>query len=232
MTQLSDFPFGIVGFDLDGTLLDTAGDLGVALNHALGLAGRAPVTPQAARSMIGAGTRHMLSRGLEATGGAVPPAEMDQLTAALVAYYGAHIAQYSQPYPGCIAMLDALAARGVALAVVTNKLEHLAVRLLTEMGLAGRFYTIIGGDTLGPRANGTSSAKPAPDLLHEMLARAPQQGRAAYVGDTHFDVGAAKAADLPCVAVSFGFCDRPIGELGADAVIDHFDELAGALERL
>ena len=227
MTQLLDFPFGIVGFDLDGTLLDTAGDLGVALNHALGLAGRAPVTPQAARSMIGAGTRHMLSRALEATGGAVPPAEMDQLTAALVAYYGAHIAQYSQPYPGCIAMLDALAARGVALAVVTNKLEHLAVRLLTEMGLARRFYTIIGGDTLGPRR-----AKPAPDLLHEMLARAPQRGRAAYVGDTHFDVGAAKAAGLPCVGVSFGFCDRPIGELGADAVIDHFDELEAALERL
>ena len=226
MTKLPDFPFAIVGFDLDGTLLDTAGDLRGALNHALGLAGRAPMEPAEARRMVGAGTRTMLSRALEATGGAVPPGQMDQLTAELVAYYSAHIAENTSPYPGCLAMLDDLAARGVALAVVTNKLEHLAVKLMSDMGLAQRFYTIIGGDTLGP-----GRAKPAPDLLREMLARAPQAGRAAYVGDTSFDVGAAKAAGLPCVAVSFGFCDGPVGELGADAVIDHFDALAGALER-
>ena len=232
MTQILGLPFQIVGFDLDGTLLDTSGDLAAALNHALSVAGRPAVTPQAAWSMIGAGTRTMLSRALYATGGPVERAQMDHLTNTLVTYYAAHIAQHTRPYPGCIAMLDALAARGAALAVVTNKLEHLAVKLLTEMGLADRFYTIIGGDTLGPGNHGTSRAKPAPDVLHEMLARAPQKGRAAFVGDTSFDVGAARAAGLPCVAVSFGFCDHPAGELGADAVIDHFDQLEAALERL
>ena len=227
MTKNHGLPFQIVGFDLDGTLLDTAGDLAAALNHALSVAGRPAVTPQAARSMIGAGARHMLSRALDATGGPVERAQMDHLTNTLVTYYAAHIAQHTRPYPGCIAMLDALAARGAALAVVTNKLEHLAVKLLTEMGLADKFYTIIGGDTLGP-----GRAKPAPDLLHEMLARAPHKGRAAYVGDTTFDVGAARAAGLPCVALSFGFCDSPPHSLGADTVIDHFDELEAALERL
>jgi len=226
------FPFPIVGFDLDGTLLNTAADLRVALNHALGLVGRAPLGPEAARRMTGAGTRAMLTRALAATGGPLPAPEVERLTAALVAHYARHIAVHTRPYPGCVAMLGRLAARSVALAVVTNKPEHLAVQLLGELGLSHRFYTIIGGDTLPPGPDGTSRAKPAPDLLHEMLARAPQKGRAAYVGDTCFDVEAARAAGLPCVVVSFGFAEGPITALGADAVIDHFDELIGVLERL
>ena len=108
-----------------------------------------------------------------------------------------------------------------------DKLERLAARLMAELGLTERFYTIIGGDTLGP-----GRAKPKPDLLHEMLARAPREGRAAYVGDTTFDTGAARAAAIPCVAVSFGFNDLPPHELGADAVINHFDQLVPVLARL
>ena len=77
---------------------------------------------------------------------------------------------------------------------MTNKLEHLARRLLDELGLSPRLYTIIGGDTLGP-----GRAKPAPDLLLEMVARGglSAHGRAAYVGDSSFDTGAARAAHLP-----------------------------------
>jgi phosphoglycolate phosphatase len=98
--------------------------------------------------------------------------------------------------------------------------------VLGELGRTGRFCTIIGGDTLGP-----GRAKPARDQLDEMIVRAGG-GRAAYVGDTTFDTLAAKAAGLPCVAVSFGFNDLPPAELGADAVIDHFDQLIPALEKL
>jgi phosphoglycolate phosphatase len=123
-------------------------------------------------------------------------------------------------------MLDALAACGVCLAVATNKREDLALRLFDELGLASRFAAIIGGDTLGP-----GTAKPAPDMLHAMVEQCGG-GRAAFVGDTTFDVGAARAAGLPVVAVRFGFCDLPPDELGADAVIDHFDELVPALEAL
>ena len=115
-------------------------------------------------------------------------------------------------------------------AVVTNKLERLAVEIFAELGLTDRFFTVIGGDTLGP-----GRAKPKPDLIELMLERAgggERPIRAAFVGDTTYDTGAAAAAGIPCVAVSFGFNDRAPQDLGATAVIDHFDELIPVLERL
>jgi len=223
---MHNFPFDLVGFDLDGTLLDTSGDLGEALNHALALAGRPPVARQDVYALVGGGTKVMLQRALERSGGALPEEETAALTAKLVAYYEAHIARHTKPYAGALAMLDALAAQGVKLALVTNKLEHLARKLLDELGLSQRFVTIIGGDTLG-----AGRAKPKPDLLQLMVERSGAQ-RPAYVGDTSFDTGAARAAGIPCVVVSFGFCDAPPHELGGSAVIDHFDELIPALTTL
>jgi phosphoglycolate phosphatase len=220
------FPFAIVGFDLDGTLLDTSADLGVALNHALGLAGRPSVPDTEVRGLIGGGAKVMLERAMAVTGGPMPEDELADLHRALIAHYRENIAVHSRLFPGGADMLDALDARGVKVAVVTNKAEDLAVRLLDELGLSPRLATIIGGDTLGP-----GRAKPKPDLLHEMLDRLGG-GRAAYVGDTTFDTGAAQAAGLPCVAVSFGFNDVPLDTMGADAVIDHYDELVPTLERL
>lgn len=219
-------PFDVVGFDLDGTLLDTSLDLGVALNHALALAGRAPVPMEEVRDLVGGGTRVMLARALERSGEILPEPEMAALTAELVKHYEANIAVHTRLFAGGAQMLDLLEARGVRLALVTNKLEHLAVKLLEELGLASRFATIIGGDTLG-----AGHAKPKPDLLHLMVQRTGAQ-RPAYVGDTSFDTGAARAAGIPCVAVSFGFNDRPVAQLEADAVIDHFDQLLPALAQL
>jgi len=222
---MDDFPFDIVGFDLDGTLLDTHADLGAAVNHALDLAGRPAVPADKVRSLIGGGGKKMLERALILTGG-VPEAEFPDLHQALLGYYEANIAVHTRPFAGCEAMLGTLAAHGAKLAVVTNKSEALAVKLLDELSLSPRFYTIIGGDTLGP-----GRAKPAPDQLHEMIARAGG-GNAAYVGDTTFDSLAAKAAGLPCVAVSFGFNDLLPEEMGASAVIDHFDQLVPVLKGL
>lgn len=223
---MARFPFDIVGFDLDGTLLDTHADLGAALNHALVRAGRPAVPAGSVRDLIGGGAKQMLDRALAVTGGPLPAEVVRTLHAELIDFYRANIAVHSGLFPGGAEMLDGLAGRGAKLAVVTNKLESLAVSLLDELGLSPRFYTIIGGDTLGP-----GRAKPAPDLLHEMVARAGG-GRAAFVGDTTYDTRAAAAAGFPCVAVSFGFCDMAPQELGADVVIDHYDELIPALERL
>lgn len=223
---MTDFPFEIVGFDLDGTLVDTHADLGVALNHALVLAGRPQVPASEVRDLIGGGARQMLDRALAITGGPLPDADLNRLHRDLVAHYRENIAAHSRLFPGGAAMLDALEERGARIAVVTNKQEDLAVRLLDELGLSPRLATIIGGDTLGP-----GRAKPAPDLLHEMLARLGG-GRAAYVGDTSYDTRAAQAAGLPCVVVGFGFADLPIDSLGADAVIGHYDELVPTLEGL
>lgn len=225
---MTDFPFDVVGFDLDGTLLDTLGDLAAAVNHALVQEGRETVPADEVREMIGGGARLMLEKALAATGGPVTTERFDELHAALLEYYEANIALETRLFPGGEAMLDALAARGVKLAVVTNKIERFAKAILEELGLSHRFFAIIGGDTLGQ-----GRAKPQPDLLHLMVEQAGSAGlRAAYVGDTSYDTRAAAAAGLPCVVVSFGFNDHPAADLGAVAVIDHYDALVPALERL
>lgn len=222
---MAKFPFDIVGFDLDGTLLDTAHDIGHALNHALAHVGRPLIPLDQARQYIGAGSAKLLRDALEASGGTAG-IDLADLQERLLDFYAENIAHHTALFPGGEAMLDALAARGVRLAVATNKREDMARRLFDEMGLTSRFASIIGGDTLGP-----GTAKPAPDMLHAMVNQCGG-GRAAFVGDTTFDVGAARAAGLPVIAVRFGFWDIPPDELGADAVIDHFDDLIAALEGL
>jgi phosphoglycolate phosphatase len=222
---MTGFPFQIVGFDLDGTLLDTHEDLAAAVNHALSLIGRMPVLASEVRKLVGGGAKLMLERALTVTGG-IPEQEFPRLHEELLRFYEDNIAVHTRLYPGGAAMLDGLAGHGVKLAVATNKLERFAVKLFDALGLTDRFYTIIGGDTLGP-----GRGKPKPDMLEEMIRRGGGGG-AAFVGDTTFDTGAARAAGLPCVAVSFGFNDLPMDELGATAVIDHFDQLIPVLERL
>ena len=110
--------------------------------------------------------------------------------------------------------------------MVTNKFESLAVKLLTDLNLAHRMGCILGADTLGKE-----NAKPSGAPIFEMVKRCGR-GRATYVGDSIYDVIAAKNADVPSVAVSFGFLHGPAEDLGADAIIDHFDELIDCLQRI
>ena len=220
---MPDFPFDVVAFDLDGTLADTAPDLTDALNHALGVMGRAPVPEESVRHMVGHGARALLTKGLAATG-AMTPELVDEGFPIFLDYYERHIADRTRPFPGLEAALDTLAARGVTLAICTNKLEGLARQLVTALGWDGRFAAIVGGDTLPVR-------KPDPAPLFEAIARAGG-GRAAFIGDSITDTDTARNAGIPCVAVSFGFSDRPPEQLGADVLIDHFDEMIPALERL
>lgn len=222
---MNAFSFPIVGFDLDGTLVDTAGDLTASVNHALGLAGRPPLGEAQVRPMIGLGAKHMLEQGLGATGG-LPEGEFKPLYRALLSHYEAHIAVHSRPFPGLLDVLDRFDALGVRYAVVTNKFERFARKLLDELGLAARMGAIIGADTLG-----IENAKPSPAPIHEMVKRCGG-GRAAFVGDSIYDVMAAKGAGATSVAVSFGFPHQPVETLGADHIIDHFDELVPLLASL
>ena len=227
---MARFPFDIIGFDLDGTLVDSLRDIAPALDHALASIGRPPVPPERTRDLVGGGTPMLLRRALDLTGGPLPPDEFAALLDVLLAHYEDHIAENTVPYAGCLKALEALADRGVKLAVVTNKGEHLARKLLGELGMAHHFAQILGGDTLG-----RERAKPAPDMIEETIRRSAGDGpslRFAMVGDSTFDIGAARNAGVPVVAVTFGYNDVPPEELGADALIDHFDELVEALEGL
>ena len=223
---MASFPFDIVGFDLDGTLVDSNRDLAPAINHALAVAGRPGVSPDETRKLIGGGARRMLERAMEVTGGALPEAEFEAAYGELQVHYAEHIADNTVPYPGCLDALDALLERGCQLAVITNKIEINSRLLLDALGMTGRFAAILGGDTLGP-----GRAKPAPDMIDTAILLCGG-GAFAMVGDSSYDVRAARNARVPVVALSFGYNDLPVADLGADAVIDHFDELIPALERL
>jgi phosphoglycolate phosphatase len=167
----------------------------------------------------------MLEQGLLATGG-VPGGDFERLFREFLRHYEANIAVHSRPFPGLIEALDALDALGVKTAVVTNKTERLARLLLGDLGLADRMATIIGGDTLG-----RENAKPSPAPIHEMIARCGG-ARAAFVGDSIYDVMAANSAGVTSILVGFGFLDRPAEDFGADHVIDHYDALIPLLETL
>jgi phosphoglycolate phosphatase len=221
--NVNEFPFRIVGFDLDGTLVDSSGDLAASVNHVLAGLGRPPLAIEQVVRNIGGGGRRMLRLSL-ADAGVEEDAAFDTHYRQMLAYYADHIADATRPYPGMIEALDTLTRCGVRLAVVTNKVERLAAKLLDALGLAHRFATIIGGDSV-------AEGKPSPAPLHEMLRRLGG-GRAAFVGDSAFDIDAARAAGLPSIAVAFGFADRPVARLGADAVIDDYADLVPTLERL
>lgn len=220
---MSAIPFDLVGFDLDGTLLDTGRDLAIATNHALGLAGYAPLPEEQVRRFVGHGARQMLGRALAVSGGSDEEL-LDRLLPELLSFYALHIAVHSAPYPGLIDVLDALAARGIRVAICTNKREHLARALLEQLGLAGRFAAIVGGDTMGP---GTPKPHPAP--LAAMIERAGG-GRAIFLGDTAADTGAARAVGIPCIGCDFGFSEADVHTIGAEAVIGHYDQLIPLLE--
>lgn len=212
--------------DLDGTLVDTAGDLTAALNVTLKKDGLSPIALGDARRMIGDGARAMLQAGFAANGIVPSPERIDILFDELVDYYEAHIADQSAPFPGALAALDRFDAAGWRLAVCTNKLEGLARQLLVQIGIADRFAAIAGQDTFGVR-------KPDPRHLTETIVSAGGDPLlAVMVGDSEFDIAAAQAAHLPSIFVSFGYGQTPMAEASPNHIIDHFDEMFDTANKL
>jgi phosphoglycolate phosphatase len=212
-----------VVFDLDGTLVDTAPDLADTLNLVLEREGVPPVPYPAARTMIGAGARRMIERGLTAAGRALNAAQVDRMLADFIDHYSAHIAVRSRPFPGVEHAMDKLAASGCRFAVCTNKYEQLTRLLLDTLGLSQRFAAVAGQDTFGIR-------KPDPDVLRRTIRMAGGDvARAVMVGDSAIDIETARGADVPVVVVSFGYTEIPVAELRPDRLIEHFQELPAAV---
>jgi phosphoglycolate phosphatase len=211
-------------FDLDGTLIDTAPDLIDTLNIILAQEDLPAVPYATARNMIGGGAKVMLERALAAQGRAAN--EIDRLYKAFIAHYAAHIADRSHPFPKLDVTLEGLTAAGHRLAVCTNKLEWLSVRLLEALKLTQHFAAICGQDTFGVQ-------KPDPEVFRRTVLRAGgEPARAVMVGDSKTDIRTARAAKVPVVAVDFGYTEVPIETLEPDRIISSFAELPAAILEL
>jgi len=213
-------------FDLDGTLVDTAPDLIDALNLILAREGLPAVPFDTARNLIGSGARTLLQRALAAAGRMRTPVELDRLYAVFVAHYAEHIADRSRPFPQLKTTLARLADAGHRLAVCTNKREWLSKRLLETLQLAEPFAAICGQDTFGAQ-------KPDPEVFRRTVLRAGgAPTRAIMVGDSKTDVSTARNANVPVIAVDFGYSDVPITTLRPDRIISAFADLPSAIEAL
>jgi phosphoglycolate phosphatase len=228
MTKLS--PKSLAGativFDLDGALVDSAPDLAATLNALLTQEGLPPVTPAAARSMIGHGARALLASGFAAAGRPLAEPRISTLFERFIDHYRAHIADHSALFPGVEAALDTLSAAGATLAVCTNKRTDLAIALLDALGLTGRFAAVVGPDR-------APAAKPDPRHLTTTLELVSGRAdRAVMVGDSASDARAARAAAVPLVLVDFGYSHIPARDLAPDVLISHFDQLPAACAEL
>ena len=215
----------LVAFDLDGTLVDSSGDLADSGNALLASYGASPLPSKAIVAMVGDGARELVRRLLTAAALDVPP---DAALARFLALYDDRLLATTVPYDGMPALLDGLKSRA-RLAVLTNKPLVPSERILRGLGLREFFDDVIGGDSDFGR-------KPNPDGLFALMDRAAASAaETLMVGDSVTDLRTARAAGTPaCVArYGFGFAQMSADELqGAEYVVDQPGEIAAVVSRL
>jgi phosphoglycolate phosphatase len=211
----------LVSFDLDGTLVDTAGEIADAANRALADLGL-PAQPEAELTLlIGHGARALMAQLLARLS---PRQDVAAALARFEHHYGHTTGTRGRPYPGCAATLQRLRAGGLRLACVTNKEARLARQLLQHHGLLGAFELVVGGDTLPER-------KPHPSVLrHVAAALGVPVEHVAHVGDSGVDVLAAREAGAAAWAVPWGYNGgRPVASAGPDRLFDSLPAIADHL---
>jgi phosphoglycolate phosphatase len=201
--------------DLDGTLLDTAGDLAAAANRMLAALGRAPRTLEEVKTYVGKGIGRLVERCL--TGeldGKADPQLLRQALALFEPAYDEESGRHGAAYPGVLQGLEMMTANRLLLGCVTNKPERFTRPLLERAGLARRFDVIVSGDTVARK-----KPDPAAFLFAcEKLGVSPE--KALVVGDSENDVLAARAAGIRVVCVPYGYNEgRPVESLDPDAIV-------------
>ncbi len=207
------FAVRAVLFDLDGTLADTAPDLGGAVNRMRERRGLAPLPIERLRPVASSGARGMLGAGLGKT---PADADYDALREEFLAEYERALDVHTRLFDGVHDLLRTLREVGVDWGIVTNKVMRFTAPVVAGLGL-GHAGVVIAGDS-------TPHAKPHPAPLLaacDRLAVAPDA--CVYVGDDRRDIEAARAAGMPSIAAGWGY----LGEHGdvhaweADAIVDH-----------
>lgn len=210
-------------WDLDGTLLDTLDDLAASVNAALEKNGLPQRTREEVRRFVGNGVKRLVER-------AVPTGTAQEKTAcvyeAFVEHYAQHSRDQTRPYDGVIELLDTLAARGVKLGIVSNKIDF-AVKALSQAYFGERMQVAVGDAP-------TRERKPAPDsVLEAMRVLGVAAEETVYVGDSEVDVLTARHAGLRLCAVSWGFRDEAcLRAAGAQRIADTPQRLLDMLETL
>ena len=209
-------------FDLDGTLADTAPDLGGALNRMRQRRGLDPLALEALRPHASSGARGLIGAGFSIAPGHV---DYDSLRDEFLDEYEAHLMRDSILFDGVPALLDAIEARGLAWGIVTNKGARFTLPLVGLLGLDARAGCVVCGDT-------TPHAKPHPAPLLEAARRiglAP--GQCVYVGDDERDMQAARSAGMGAIIAGYGYLGSatPASDWDADHIIDSPTGLLGLL---
>ena len=251
-TQAVKFPLAVkmVMLDLDGTLIHTAPDLAACANRMLADLGRAPYPVETVMTWIGNGVPRLVKRALTTAmdggsagreavptgtnaGAVFPPGDMwaepevalfDRALAIFQRHYLAHVSDLSRPFPGVVAGLDRLKARGFRLACITNKAEVFTLPLLRNLDLYRYFELVLSGDSLPKQ-------KPDPLPLRHACTHfgiTPEHGM--LIGDSSNDVEAARAAGMPVICVPYGYNHgHDIRASHPDAVVDSLEAVESYL---
>ena len=225
LRDLPTMPAKAVLFDLDGTLLDTLADIAGAANAALAREAMPTHPPTAYRQFIGDGVAMLFRRALP-TDQDHDDARIERCVAHFHATYATTWNATTQPYPGIAGLLDALTARNLPMAILSNKPHEFTQLCAGEFLDAWPWRAVIGQrDGIPRKPDPTSALAIARDLGFD-------PSLIVYVGDSSVDMRTARAAGMPAVGVSWGF--RPVAELretGASAIIDEPDDLLAFLDR-
>jgi phosphoglycolate phosphatase len=218
--------FDTIIYDLDGTLIDSAKDMQMAVSHVLADHGLQPVTEDDVRIFMGQGSKVTMSKAFAKNGRSLDDATLSAVTSEFVRYYEADPVHYTTAFDGVAEVVARLARLGLKQGVCTNKFEKPSRMILEGLKLMPPITDVAGADTFPVR-------KPDPRhilLLLERMGGDPK--RTAMIGDSIHDVEAAHGAGLPAVLVSWGYTVKPASELGAEAVIERFAALPDALAEI
>jgi phosphoglycolate phosphatase len=218
--------FDTVIYDLDGTLIDSAKDMQMAVSNVLADHGLPPVTEDDVRIFMGQGSKVTMNKAFAKHGRHLDDATLTAVTREFVRYYEADPVSHTIAFAGVAEVVGRFDGFGLKQGVCTNKFERPSRMILEHLRLMPPIADVAGADTFPVR-------KPDPKhilMLVERMGGMP--GRAVMIGDSIHDVEAAHGAGLPAVLVSWGYTATPAGELGAEAVIDRFDALPEALGRI
>jgi phosphoglycolate phosphatase len=213
---------GTILFDLDGTLVDSAGDLAASLDALMAEKGLPPIDLETGRTLIGHGIANLVRGALKLRGASGADEDVAVDLSRFMEIYGARLTAITRPYPGVRETLNLLHGEGWRMGVCTNKREAFARAIVDDLELSEFFSIVSGPDTFGV-------SKPDPRQLLETAKAAGGYSPVFFVGDSEVDVASAKAAGYPMIALTYGYSKVPLESLSPDALLSDFTEVPGAI---